>query len=76
MRKITICLTVGVMVAGMLVGRAQAPSFEVASVIENPSLPARGARLQITPEGFDAPAYPLQSLVALAHGVSGARMTG
>ena len=64
------------MLAAVLAGRAQTPSFEVASVIENPSLPPRGARLQITPEGFDAPAYPLQALVALAHGVSGSRITG
>src|SRR5688572_21999745 len=76
MRKITMCLTVVVIVGAVLPGRAQAPSFEVASVVENPSLPAAGARLQITPEGFDAPAYPLQALVSLAHGISGARITG
>src|SRR5688572_13187636 len=74
MRKITMCLTVVVIVGAALLGQAQAPSFEVASVIENPSLPPAGARLQITTEGLDAPAYPLQALVALAYGSP--RMTG
>ena len=76
MRKITTCLTAVVMLAAVLLGRAQTASFEVASVIENPSLPAGGSSLRITPEQLDAPSYPLQALVSLAHGISGARITG
>ena len=74
MRK-TMCLAAIAMLAAAL-GHAQMPTFEVASVIENPSLPAGGAGVRITPEQFDAPSYPLQSLVSLAHGISGARITG
>src|SRR5688572_13338404 len=76
MRKMTMCLVAVVMLAGVLLVHAQTPSFEVASVIENPSLPASGSGLRITPEQLDAPSYPLQALVSLAHGISSARITG
>ena len=73
--RTTMCLTAVVALTGVLFGQAQAPSFEVASVIENPSLPTGGG-LRITPEQLDVPSYPLQALVSLAHGISGARITG
>ena len=69
-------LAVVVMCAGVLFAQA-APSFEVASVTPSTSLPPPGSSgVQIGPEQFDAPSYPLQALVSLAHGMSGARITG
>ena len=76
MRKTTMCLGV-VTLAAALVGRAQAPSFEVASVRLSESLPPPGSiGAVIRPDQFDAPSYPLQALVSLAHGISTARITG
>jgi len=72
----TMSLAVVVMCAGVLFAQA-APSFEVASVTPSTSLPPPGSSgVQIGPEQFDAPSYPLQALVSLAHGMSGARITG
>jgi uncharacterized protein (TIGR03435 family) len=66
-----------VIFTGVLFAQAQAPSFEVASVTPSNSLPPPGTGgAQIRPEQFDAPSYPLQALVSLAHGVSGGRITG
>lgn len=76
MRTTTMCLGV-VMLAAVLVGRAQTLSFEVASVKPNdstPSAPTGGA--VIRPEQFDVTWYPIQALVSLAYGVPGARITG
>jgi uncharacterized protein (TIGR03435 family) len=73
----TLCLAAVVMFAGALLGRAQAPSFEVASVKPNDATPAfpTGGR-GIRPGGFDATWQPLQSIVSLAYGVIPSRITG
>jgi uncharacterized protein (TIGR03435 family) len=77
MRKTTMCLTAIAMVAAQLHGQAQTLSFEVASVRPSESLPPPGSSgAVIRPDQFDAPSYPLQALVALAHGISNARITG
>jgi uncharacterized protein (TIGR03435 family) len=66
-----------VIFTGVLFAQAPTPAFEVASVTPGNSLPPPGTGgAQIRPEQFDAPSYPLQALVSLAHGVSGARITG
>ena len=58
-------------------GQAQTLSFEVASVRLSESLPPPGSvGAVIRPDQFDAPSYPLQALVSLAHGISNARITG
>jgi uncharacterized protein (TIGR03435 family) len=73
----TIYLAAIAMVAAVVVSHGQAPSFEVASVRPSESLPPRGSSgAVIRPDQFDAPSYPLQALVSLAHGISGARITG
>lgn len=73
----TLCLAAVVMFAGALLGQAQAPSFEVASVKPNDATPtlSTGGR-GIGPEGFDATWRPLQSIVSLAYGVTPSRITG
>jgi uncharacterized protein (TIGR03435 family) len=75
--RTTMSLAAVVICAGVVFAHAQAPSFEVASVTPSTSLPPPGTGgAQIRPEQFDAPSYPLQALVSLAHGISGARITG
>lgn len=77
MRKIAMSLTAIAMLGALLPGQAQTFSFEVASVRPSESLPPPGSSgAVIRPEQFDAPSYPLQALVSLAHGISGARITG
>jgi uncharacterized protein (TIGR03435 family) len=73
----TLCLAAVVMFGGALLGQAQAPSFEVASVKPNDATPtlSTGGR-GIGPEGFDATWRPLQSIVSLAYGVTPSRITG
>jgi uncharacterized protein (TIGR03435 family) len=73
----TLCLAAVVMFAGALLGQAQAPSFEVASVKPNDATPAfpTGGR-GIRPGGFDATWQPLPSIVSLAYGVIPSRITG
>lgn len=77
MRRMTLCFAAVVMFAGELLGQAQAPSFEVASVKPNDATPAfpTGGRV-IRPGGFDATWHPLQSVVSLAYGVIPSRITG
>jgi uncharacterized protein (TIGR03435 family) len=75
--RTTTSLAAVMIFAGVLFAQAPAPSFEVASVTPSTSLPPPGTGgAQIRPEQFDAPSYPLQALVSLAHGMSGARITG
>ena len=77
MRKMTMSLIAIGMVGAVLLGQAQAPSFEVASVKPSESLPPPGSSgAVIRPDQFDAPSYPLQALVSLAHGISNARIIG
>jgi uncharacterized protein (TIGR03435 family) len=72
------CLVAAVMLAGVVLGQAQAPSFDVASVKPNDSMPAAptGGGRGIQPDGFDATWRPLQSIVSLAYAVSASRITG
>src|SRR5687767_3313793 len=77
MRRTAMCLAVIVVVAAVLPGRAQTPSFEVASVKPNDvtQRSASGAPV-IRPEQFLATRAPIHYLVSLAYSVSAARITG